>query len=76
MNRTKEIFDSGFTIDDIFLESDKLNNDISIKKTSSTKKESVKKFILKSIKLRNVSKGIYWNRNRNDNYVDVSFYNN
>ena len=76
MNRTKEIFDSGFTIDDIFLESDKLNNDISIKKTSSTKKESVKKFFLKSLKLRNVSKGIYWNRNRNDNYVDVSFYNN
>ena len=69
MNRTKEIFDSGFTIDDIFLESDKLNNDISIKKTSSTKKEIVKKFFLKNLKLRNVSKGIYWYRN--NDYVDV-----
>ena len=69
MNRTKEIFDSGFTIDDIFFESDKLNNDISIKKTSSTKKENVKKFFLKNIKLRNVSKGIYWYRN--NHYVDV-----
>lgn len=73
MNRTKEIFDSGFTIDDIFHESCNLNNVISIKKTSSTKKENVKKFFLKNLKLRNVSKGIYWNRNRNDYYVDVRF---
>ena len=73
MNRTKEIFDSGFTIDDIFHESYNLNNVFSIKKTSSTKKENVKKFFLKNIKLRNVSKGIYWNRNRNDYYVDVRF---
>ena len=73
MNRTKEIFDSGFTIDDIFHESYNLNNVFSIKKTSSTKKENVKKFFLKNLKLRNVSKGIYWNRNRNDYYVDVRF---
>ncbi len=73
MNRTKEIFDSGFTIDDIFHESYNLNNVFLIKKTSSTKKENVKKFFLKNIKLRNVSKGIYWNRNRNDYYVDVRF---
>ena len=73
MNRTKEIFDSGFTIDDIFHESYNLNNVFSIKRTSSTKKENVKKFFLKNIKLRNVSKGIYWNRNRNDYYVDVRF---
>ena len=73
MNRTKEIFDSGFTIDDIFHESYNLNNVFSIKKTSSTKKENVKKFFFKNIKLRNVSKGIYWIRNRNDYYVDVRF---
>ena len=73
MNRTKELFDSGFTIDDIFHESYNLNNVFSIKKTSSTKKENVKKFFLKNIKLRNVSKGIYWIRNRNDYYVDVRF---
>ncbi len=73
MNRTKEIFDSGFTIDDIFHESYNLNNVFLIKKTSSTKKENVKKFFLKNIKLRNVSKGIYWIRNRNDYYVDVRF---
>ena len=69
MNRTKEIFDSGFNIDDFFHESVNQNNCISIKKISSTKKEIVKKFFLKNLKLRNVSKGIYWYRN--NEYVDV-----
>ena len=61
MNRTKEVFDSGFTLDDIFQESIDLNNLISSKKSTGTKYENIQKFFKKNLKLRNVSKRIYWN---------------
>lgn len=62
MNRTKEVFDSGFTLDDIFTESLNLNNLVSSNKSKDSKINNVQKFFRKNLKLRNVSKRIYWNR--------------
>ena len=62
MNRTKEVFDSGFTLDDIFTESLNLNNLVSSNKLKDSKTDNIQKFFRKNLKLRNVSKRIYWNR--------------
>ena len=62
MNRTKEVFDSGFTLDDIFTESLNLNNLVSSNKCKDSKIDNIQKFFRKNLKLRNVSKRIYWNR--------------
>jgi hypothetical protein len=62
MNRTKEVFDSGFTLDDIFTESLNLNNLVSSNKSKDSKIDNIQKFFRKNLKLRNVSKRIYWNR--------------
>ena len=73
MNRTKEVFDSGFTLDDIFTESLNLNNLVSSNKSEDinswktrlykdSKIDNIQKFFRKNLKLRNVSKRIYWNR--------------
>jgi hypothetical protein len=62
MNRTKEVFDSGFTLDDIFTESLNLNNLVSSNKSKDSKTDNIQKFFRKNLKLRNVSKRIYWNR--------------
>ena len=44
MNRTKEVFDSGFTLDDIFQESIDLNNLVLTNKSNETKYENILKF--------------------------------
>ena len=62
MNQTKEVFDSGFTLDDIFTESLNLNNLVSSNKSKDSKIDNIQKFFRKNLKLRNVSKRIYWNR--------------
>ena len=62
MNQTKEVFDSGFTLDNIFQESINLNNLVSSNKSKDSKINNVQKFFRKNLKLRNVSKRIYWNR--------------
>jgi hypothetical protein len=62
MNRTKEVFDTGFTLDDIFTESLNLNNLVSSNKSKDSKTDNIQKFFRKNLKLRNVSKRIYWNR--------------
>ena len=62
MNQTKEVFDSGFTLDDIFTESLNLNNLVSSNKSKDSKTDNIQKFFRKNLKLRNVSKRIYWNR--------------
>ena len=62
MNRTKEVFDSGFTLDDIFQESIDLNNLVLSNKSSETKYENILKFFSKNFKLRNVSKRMYYNK--------------
>ncbi len=62
MNRTKEVFDSGFTLDDIFQESIDLNNLVLSNKSNETKYENILKFFSKNFKLRNVSKRMYYNK--------------
>jgi hypothetical protein len=62
MNRTKEVFDSGFTLDDIFQESIDLNNLVLSNKSNETKYENILKFFSNNFKLRNVSKRIYYNK--------------
>ena len=62
MNRTKEVFDSGFTLDDIFQESIDLNNLVLTNKSNETKYENILKFFSNNFKLRNDSKRIYCNK--------------
>ena len=62
MNRTKEVFDSGFTLDDIFQDSININNLIISNKSNVSNCDNIQKFFRKNLKLRNVSKRIYWNR--------------
>ena len=62
MNRTKEVFDSGFTLDDIFQDSININNLIISNKSNVSNYDNIQKFFRKNLKLRNVSKRIYWNR--------------
>ena len=52
MNRTKEVFDSGFTLDDIFTESLNLNNLVSSNKSKDSKIDNIQKFFRKNLKLR------------------------
>jgi hypothetical protein len=62
MNRTKEVFDSGFTLDDIFQDSININNLVISNKSNVSNYDNIQKFFRKNLKLRNVSKRIYWNR--------------
>ncbi len=62
MNRTKEVFDSGFTLDDIFQDSININNLVTSNKSNVSNYDNIQKFFRKNLKLRNVSKRIYWNR--------------
>ena len=62
MNRTKEVFESGFTLDDIFQDSININNLIISNKSNVSNYDNIQKFFRKNLKLRNVSKRIYWNR--------------
>ena len=62
MNRTKEVFDSGFTLDDIFQDSININNLVISNKSNVSNYDNIQKFFRKNLKLRNVSKRIYWDR--------------
>ena len=62
MNRTKEVFDNGFTLDDIFQDSININNLVTSNKSNDSNYDNIQKFFRKNLKLRNVSKRIYWNR--------------
>ena len=62
MNRTKEVFDSGFTLDDIFQDSININNLVTSNKSNASNYDNIQKFFRKNLKLRNASKRIYWNR--------------
>ena len=62
MNRTKEVFDSGFTLNDIFQDSININNLVTSNKSNASNYDNIQKFFRKNLKLRNVSKRIYWNR--------------
>ena len=62
MNRTKEVFDSGFTLDDIFQDSININNLVASNRSNASNYDNIQKFFRKNLKLRNVSKRIYWNR--------------
>ena len=73
MNRTKEVFDSGFTLDDIFQESIDLNNLVLSNKSSETKYENILKFFSKNFKLRNVSKRIYCNKSDLNSKVKIIY---
>lgn len=47
MNRTKEVFDSGFTLDDIFQDSININNLIISNKSNVSNYDNIQKFFRK-----------------------------
>jgi hypothetical protein len=61
MNKTKEVFENGFTLDNIFQENIDLNNLILSNKSLGTKYEKIQLFFHQNLKIRNISKKIYWN---------------
>ena len=73
MNRTKEVFDSGFTLDDIFQESIDLNNLVLTNKSNETKYENIFKFFSNNFKLRNDSKRIYCNKSDLNSKVKIIY---
>ncbi len=61
MNKTKEVLENGFTLDNIFQENIDLNNLILSNKSLGTKYEKIQLFFHQNLKIRNISKKIYWN---------------
>ena len=59
MNKTKEVFENGFTLDNIFQENIDLNNLILSNKSLGTKYEKIQLFFHQNLKIRNISKKIY-----------------
>lgn len=79
MKKEKEICDSGFTLDDLIQESVDMNNFLKVK-TSQTfhdgnNYDSLNKFFERSIKLRNASKNICWEKSNSPNNVSKLFLN-
>ena len=54
MNKTKEVFENGFTLDNIFQENIDLNNLILSNKSLGTKHEKIQLFFHQNLKIRNI----------------------
>ena len=75
MKKTKEIYDSVFTLDDLIQESFEMNNFLKGKISNQSQDENyyqnITKFFLHPIKLRNASKNMCWERTNLSNNVSV-----
>ena len=73
MKKYKEICDSAFTLDDLIQESMDMNNFLKGKTNQPFRDEnyyeSLSKFFSRSIKLRNTSKNICWEKGNSPNNV-------
>ena len=73
MNKEKEICDSVFTLDELIQESVEINNFLKGKTNRQNPDgnyiENLSKFFSRSIKLRNASKNICWEKSNSQNNV-------
>ncbi len=73
MNKEKEICDSVFTLDELIQESVEINNFLKGKTNRQSPDgnyiENLSKFFSRSIKLRNASKNICWEKSNSQNNV-------
>jgi hypothetical protein len=73
MNKAKEICDSVFTLDELIQESVEMNNFLKGKTNHLNHDgnyfENLNKFFSRSIKLRNASKNICWEKSNSQNNV-------
>ena len=77
MNKPKETNDNTFTLDDLIQESLEINNFLKGKTNKpfheENYNENLSKFFSRSIKLRNSSKNIFWEKNNLSNNVSKIF---
>lgn len=76
MKKTKEIYDSAFTLDDLIQESVEINNFLKGKINKPNHKENyyenLTKFFSQTIKLKNALKNCCWEKSDLENYVSYN----